>query len=1518
MTKRRYPGITPFSSEQKNIFCGRDNDVNKLYKLILLRDQVLLYSESGMGKTSLLNAGVLPLLSDNFIPIQIRFFAYDKEDFENLQFPVNTVLAAFKESIKNSAAIQALLKDSAQRDKSIVTFEDLKDTILDDIISGESYVKTLWYYFKKLQISILSKDRSKKEPYQFILLFDQFEELFTYPDDLATQFKDQLYELTRVDVPDEIMQFIHDKPEFEESDDIDCLYKKLHIKTVYAIRSDRIDQLNNLTDKIPDIQNVFHYLKPLDSKQAKQAIILPAGKSPEDPNAFLSPEFQFEPQAINKLLNALSDDGKQSIEASQLQIVCQKIEDIAKQKSKKITHQGPVIISEDDLPDFKDIFLQFYYESINKTDQPEEASKFIENHLIKEGHRISLDERSLPKEIKRKTLKTLLDTYLLRCVPNSVGGVSYELSHDTLVKPILDVKEKRKLEEEKEAARLEEQRILEEEREKARLERLEEERILEEERKINEQIDKRKRQQRNFAFFIALFILLTAIAVAAWYGNMSLDLKSKNKELTSTKGTLVMTSDSLKITNKHLEDTATKLRATIAENKVINTRLNKRNTELNNEIKNHKSTKIKLQKEKRSAEIAVDSLNKKIAYEFFDKALFEFDEKYYNAAKLFALNALPNKKYIDEEDQSKLEEIIKNNDYPLDVFRTDYNMQMQFFTISPNEKLFATCGNKYNVILLWEARTGNEIGILSGHLDNISCLDFSPDNRFLASGSADGTIRIWNLKNRYESKSLNNHFNSINSDFDNIMSVKYHPTRNYIAALSFNFPTSTIYLWNVDKEKVDATFEHVWAGTNNMSFSNNGELFAFINKDNSTVIWNITKNKKEKELRSHSGSINCMSFSYDNRLLAIGSEDNNIIIFDWKNGNKEILEEHDDDVTSIQFSPNSYLLASGDENGLIKLWNIDTNQFSYFDRSADASSKLSNSDYYGVEKRIESIATLKNHFQEIVSILFIEQGNKLVSLGKNERNLKIWNITPGGISFDTNHHIDYKIASAEEKFNLKMVNSEMMIKKTDIDSLYAIAENSDNDSVRANYYRRILMENPNDIDATHRLAMSTFGLDDKKETTRNFKKYFSKAPYDYKTWNSFGNVYFYQNNYDSAIICYKKSIEIYPSYKWSWFNMGHSYYKDSIYDEAIISFIKAADIDPKISYLHSYLGYCYYHTQNFNESLKSFKQETEYFPLSAESWSNMGYIHFNIMGDTIQSIECYKTCLDIYPLYYSAVKGLEDIYKNLGNDKEHQKYKLLFEIIKKYNDKKYEEVESEYVELNNKYNNDEYIKHSYIEMLKLLGKSYLDSNKFEKAYTTYIELWKIDPFYLTAKEWFKIGLDFSIGDFYNYAIEAYLHSIESDTDYVYAWGSLGYAYSKVDDDEKAFAAYDAALKIDPEYTYALNNYAYLLSVKGIELAKAKKMAKKAIDLNPDNAATQDTYGWVLYQLGEYDQALLWIGKSIDNSDQKDTEVLEHYGDVLFKLDRKVEALDYWKMALEVGTGGTEFLEKKVNEGVLFE
>ncbi|MCX6352712.1 MAG: tetratricopeptide repeat protein [Bacteroidetes bacterium] len=146
---------------------------------------------------------------------------------------------------------------------------------------------------------------------------------------------------------------------------------------------------------------------------------------------------------------------------------------------------------------------------------------------------------------------------------------------------------------------------------------------------------------------------------------------------------------------------------------------------------------------------------------------------------------------------------------------------------------------------------------------------------------------------------------------------------------------------------------------------------------------------------------------------------------------------------------------------------------------------------------------------------------------------------------------------------------------------------------------------------------------------------------------------------------------------------------------------------------------------------------------------------------------------------------------------------------------------------------------------------------------------------------------------------------------------LAEAYYRQEDLTNAFATFDKVLAYDSVTNLlALNNYAYYLSVKKMNLAKAERMSKKTIEVEPNNASYLDTYGWILFINGKYKEAADYIKKALD-LDKTSYEVFEHYGDVLFKLGNTDEAVANWKKAKELGSD-SKTIDKKISEKRIIE
>ena len=144
---------------------------------------------------------------------------------------------------------------------------------------------------------------------------------------------------------------------------------------------------------------------------------------------------------------------------------------------------------------------------------------------------------------------------------------------------------------------------------------------------------------------------------------------------------------------------------------------------------------------------------------------------------------------------------------------------------------------------------------------------------------------------------------------------------------------------------------------------------------------------------------------------------------------------------------------------------------------------------------------------------------------------------------------------------------------------------------------------------------------------------------------------------------------------------------------------------------------------------------------------------------------------------------------------------------------------------------------------------------------------------------------------------------------------LGDSYHELKEYDKSDAAYESALNADPDNVQVLNNYSYFLSLRGAKLDKAKEMAGRVVKKFPDNDTYLDTYAWVLYKMKDYAGAKANLEKALRNT--KDAAVIEHYGDVLYQLGEKDQAVAEWQRAKKAGVG-SEFLDRKIKDRKLYE
>lgn len=434
----RYPGVKPFSTSEEFLFFGRQTDIEALYTLIFIKQIVVLYGKSGYGKSSLINAGIIPKLKENetwhYFSVRFNNFS-EKEGGINVS-PSQTFRQKLSENISSS-----------------------KKNILDKLIPSEN---SFWYWVKQNQY------QNRKMSY--IFFFDQFEELFTYPIDKVQEFSEQLSELLYNTLPVKFKKKIAEQDELNivSDEDHEFLYDKPEIKVVFSIRSDRLSLLNTLTSEHPSILQHCYELNALSTEDTKQAIIRPASISTD--SGFRTPPFSYTDKAIDKITKNVCNQQDGKTEAATLQIVCRYIE------VNLVAIKHLEIIDEQNLGEITDIFQQYYQGVLNKLPDAErqKAQQLIEDELIDGDRRNPLSATYIKTKfgLSEHLLLQLEQSSLLRRERDASGRILYEVSHDSLVAAIERVADaRRKVEEGLRNIELEKQ-VIEERNRAEELERL--------------------------------------------------------------------------------------------------------------------------------------------------------------------------------------------------------------------------------------------------------------------------------------------------------------------------------------------------------------------------------------------------------------------------------------------------------------------------------------------------------------------------------------------------------------------------------------------------------------------------------------------------------------------------------------------------------------------------------------------------------------------------------------------------------------------------------------------------------------------------------------------------------------------------------------------------------------------------------------------------------------------------------------------------------------------------------------
>ena len=400
MSDSPFVGPRPFEKEDSDRFFGRTRESEELLSLIIAHRAVLVYAQSGAGKSSLLRAGVMKRLEDQQYQVlpSARVHGLLPKDVP-------------PESVQNIFVYHAVQYWAA----TLPGGESVKD-----------HAKTTLSEFLKPLVAAPAADEESSPP--LIVILDQFEEFFTTN---AHRWQE------RRPFFDQLAQALHDLPT---------------MKVVFVMREEYIAQLEPFAELLPEKLRPRMHLERLRGNAARSAVVTP----------FQNRGLSFDPSAADELMAELSeirvaegDKFRESrgefVEPVQLQVVCQSLWENLPTEWKigpNASSDGSRLITAEYIERFGDVdnALACYYDrSVEKAAAASEGRigegelrRWFGTALITPTGTRGLAFRGAPGaswRIPGLALKELEEAHVIRREDRS-GTTTHELTHDRFIEPI--------------------------------------------------------------------------------------------------------------------------------------------------------------------------------------------------------------------------------------------------------------------------------------------------------------------------------------------------------------------------------------------------------------------------------------------------------------------------------------------------------------------------------------------------------------------------------------------------------------------------------------------------------------------------------------------------------------------------------------------------------------------------------------------------------------------------------------------------------------------------------------------------------------------------------------------------------------------------------------------------------------------------------------------------------------------------------------------------------------------------
>ena len=272
-------------------------------------------------------------------------------------------------------------------------------------------------------------------------------------------------------------------------------------------------------------------------------------------------------------------------------------------------------------------------------------------------------------------------------------------------------------------------------------------------------------------------------------------------------------------------------------------------------------------------------------------------------------------------------------------------------SFSPDGR-WVVSGSIDKTMRLWEVGSGQCVWV-GRHTDWVASVAFSPDGRWVVSGSHDKTVRLWEIGSRRCVWVGKGHTNPV-------LSVAFSPDGRWVVSGSSD---DTVRLWEVGSRRC------VWVGeghtglVNSVTFSPDGRWVVSGSYDDTVRLWEVGSGQCVWVGKEHTDAVESVAFSPDGRWVVSGSYDKTVRLWEVESGRCVwVGEGHTASVTSVAFSPDGRWVVSGSEDKTVRLWEVES---------------------------VKCVWVGEEHTGSVKSVAFSPDG-QWVALGSDDGTVRLW------------------------------------------------------------------------------------------------------------------------------------------------------------------------------------------------------------------------------------------------------------------------------------------------------------------------------------------------------------------------------------------------------------------------------------------------------------------------------------------------------------------------------------------------